>query len=96
MKTYNVNYDLGNPNRNYDGVFQAIKSCSNGFCRPTKSQWIINSSSTTAQIRDTISPFLDAGDKLFVAEVGNDWATWAIDKEITDWLKNNWRSACKV
>ncbi len=96
MKTYSITYDLGNPGRNYEGVSEQIKAVANGFCRPTKSQWIINSDASAAQIRDRISSKLDSGDKLLVNEVGNGWASWGLSNETNTWLHQFWRSACKV
>jgi hypothetical protein len=96
MKTYSITYDLGNPNRDYEGVFEQIKKLASGYCRPTKSHWLINSNSTPGEIRTAITAKMDAGDKLIVSEVGNLWATWGLDKATTDWLHAYWQSSCGV
>ena len=96
MKTYSITYDLGNPGRDYDGVVEAIKSLANGYCRPTESHWFINSENSTAKIRDHIALEMDSGDKLMVNSVGDDWASWGLNKSTNEWLKNHWRSACRV
>lgn len=96
MKTYSITYDLGNPGRNYEGVAEAIQSLANGYCRPTLSQWLINSESSATAIRDAISKQLDSGDKLVVNEVGDLWASWGLGDAKNTWLQNHWRSSCRV
>lgn len=96
MKTYSITYDLGNPNRDYDNVTEAIKSLSHGYCRPTESHWFINSNATASEIRDTVGNVMDSDDKLMVNEVGDTWASLGLRKATNDWLKKHWRSACRV
>ncbi len=96
MNTYSISYDLDKPNRNYDGVIDKIKELANGYCPVTQSHWLINSSLSATQIRDEIGTEMDSGDKLMVNEVGNLWATKGMSNEVNDWLKNTWRSSCKV
>lgn len=96
MKTYSITYDLGNPGRNYDGVAEAIKSIANGYCRPTESQWMVNSNLLAADIRDRVAKKLDGGDKLFVTEVADAWASWGLSTTTVEWLKAYWRSSCRL
>lgn len=96
MKTYSITYDLGNPTRDYEGVAAAIKSIANGFCRPTQSQWIVNSAQSAAQIRDVVGRKIDSDDKLFVTEVGDLWASRGLPKSTSEWLSAHWHSSCKV
>ncbi|MCO5155391.1 MAG: hypothetical protein M9945_01360 [Aquamicrobium sp.] len=96
MKTYSITYDLGNPGRAYGSVAEAIRQIANGYCRPTESQWIVNSSLSASEIRDVIGDNLDNGDKLFINEVGDDWASWGLSTSTIDWLHKYWRSSSSV
>ena len=49
--------------------------------------WLIKSELTSVQIRDALSPFIDADYKLLVINItGDNWATIGIKKTGNDWL----------
>jgi hypothetical protein len=51
---------------------------------------LVNSTKTAEQVRDDITPLVDSNDEILVIDVtGADWASWNIDKEVTDWMQNN-------
>lgn len=68
---YLVTYDLNKPGKNYEGVYQAIKSASTGvWCHYLESAWLIKSSlSTAASVLSLIRPHLDNNDRCMVLEV---------------------------
>jgi hypothetical protein len=91
MKTYLISYDLGVPetSADYQKVINRIKNYSS-WATPLKSQWLVNSTKTAKQVRDDITPLVDSNDEILVIDVtGADWASWNIDKEVTDWMQNN-------
>ncbi len=53
MSVYTVGYDLRKPGRNYSGLYRALSSCTN--CHALESMWFIDSSISTAQIRDHLT-----------------------------------------
>lgn len=94
MKTYCINYNLGNPHRDYRALIERIKSLGHGWCHCGGSHWFVNADMSTVQIRDHLTSVLDSNDSLIVHEVGNNWASWQMSVEVTNWLKANWCSSC--
>ena len=90
LKTYSITYDLGKPGQNYPNLINKIVEVSTTWCRPTKSHWFINTYLTGAQLRDILTLYLDTNDTLMINDVGADWATWGMAKEVNDWLHQNW------
>lgn len=97
MTTFSITYDLRNPGQNYRDVISKIKELGNGnWCRVTESAWFITSSSSASHIRDAIAAVADSNDKIMVHSVADDWASWNLGKDVNDWLRGNWQSACLV
>ena len=87
MSAIIITYDLSSPGRNYDDLYDRIKSYP-GWAHITQSSWAIAPRIDPAAVRDHLQPALDNNDKLFVAVLGN--AAWTgLDTDISDWIKNN-------
>lgn len=84
---YLVSYDLNKSGKNYDGVYEAIKSASNGvWCHALESVWIIQSSLSAKDIYGKVAPFIDLDDRLLVVGLTGEW--WGcLDSNISDYLK---------
>lgn len=91
MKTFFISYDLGVPESysDYVKLSDYLKSIFGAWARPVKSDWMVKSDLTAANIRDLIMSKLDSNDKLIIIEVSKDWATYNISSEVTEWMKNN-------
>jgi CRISPR/Cas system-associated endoribonuclease Cas2 len=87
MATYIVSYDLVKPGRNYEDLYNAIRSYGN-WGKVNESVWAIVTATTAAQVRDNLSKYMDANDRIFVVKSGSE-AAWrnAICKN--EWLKEN-------
>lgn len=83
-----ISYDLSKPGRNYDDLYEAIKQYG-GWWHCLESVWIVKTSQTCAQIRDALSPHLDANDSLAVFTLQGGWATTGLSKECNEWLRDN-------
>lgn len=45
---------------------------------------------TVAQVCDAAKDLIDSNDKLSVIDVtGANWGTWDVQKDVTDWMKQN-------
>ena len=71
-KPYTVDYDLVAPGRDYSALTTALVGL--GAKRGMQSKWFLTSASTALQIHDYLWKFMDANDRLFVAELSGDWA----------------------
>jgi len=91
LATLCVTYDLSKPGREYNDLYEYLKSFGT-WCRCLESTWLINTNKLCKDVRDEILKIIDSNDKLLVFSVGSDWAGYGLSKEIYDWLKNNWQS----
>lgn len=84
---YFIAYDLRKPDRNYDDLIKELKSFGTWW-HQTGSVWIVVTSKTTVEVRDYLKQFIDANDKLFVAQVSKNWAASGFTEQEYNWLKS--------
>lgn len=63
-----ITYDLCSPGRNYDDLYNAIKSYGT-WAHITESTWFVKTDDSCAQIRDNLLSHIDSNDRLFVGEL---------------------------
>jgi hypothetical protein len=86
-----ISYDLGEPetSSSYTDLIKKIKSYDD-WEKPEYSLWFIKTDKLTATVRDELSPYLDANDKLLVMRVtGSGWASHNLPSRVTSWMKEN-------
>lgn len=66
--THIISYDLCTPGKKYDKLIEAIKSFP-FWAKITESCWIIETSSTTEQVRSSLKTHMDGNDRIFVGEL---------------------------
>lgn len=89
MAVHWVNYDLNKSGQDYTKLIDYLKS-HQSWAKPLKSSFFVKTSLTASQLRDGITPYVDANDDVVVVTVTNQyWATKGISKEVTDWMKAN-------
>lgn len=87
MGAYIVTYDLARPGRDYDELHARIKAF-DGWARIAESSWAVATNQSAVQVRDYLTPAIDANDKLFVSRLGS--SAWiGLSSEVSEWLKNN-------
>ena len=84
---YIVLYDQCQPARDYDRLYQALKSFPN-WGKLTESAWAVVSESEAPQIRDYLKQFIDSGDRLIVIQSGRSGA-WTKVLANDEWVKTN-------
>jgi len=87
MATYIVSYDLLKPGQNYERLYDAIKSYTR-WARVNESLWAVVTTNTAVQIRDNLSKYIDANDRIFVVKSGVE-AAWRNSICKSEWLKEN-------
>lgn len=83
-----VTYDLRQPGRNYNDLYEAIKKLG-GWWHCLESIWIIKTEKSTAQVRDYLKNYIDVNDGLIVLGLNGNWASYGISNECSNWLKDN-------
>jgi len=83
-----ISYDLDKPNRNYEELYEKIKSLGSWW-HCLESVWIVDTAKNTAEIRDALTSVLDSGDKIAVFHLSKGWATKNLDKDCNNWLKEH-------
>jgi len=80
-----ISYDLRAPGRNYENVYNYLKSFTI-WGKLTESTWYISSPKDCVQIRDEIKRLVDLNDRIFVAEL-NGVAAWTSILMDSNYLK---------
>ena len=84
---YCISYDLHRPIRDYESLYNAIKSYYTWW-HQTGSVWFVVSSESAASIRNFLSKQIDTDDKLFVVALQREWAGVGFSQREYDWLKS--------
>jgi len=85
-----ISYDLGGPETS--GDYKKIGEYMRTFgtrCKPLESFWLVDTSLSCKQLRDSIGQYLDNNDKLLVLQWNQvNWATKGMPRDVNDWLTN--------
>ena len=87
MSSKVIEYDLRSPGRNYDALYEAIKSYGT-WAHLTESTWFVKTEKTCVQFRDRLLDVIDSNDRLFVGELTG-VAAWNSVICNNDYLKKN-------
>lgn len=87
MPSYIVCYDLRAPGRNYEPLYNRLRQYPN-WAKVTESNWVLTTGWTATQIRDDLTGYIDANDRLFVVKSGIE-AAWRNSICQDAWLRTN-------
>ena len=82
-----ITYDLCKSGKNYDELYEYLKSFSK-WAHICESVWFVSSSKSCPDIRNEINKIIDDDDRVFVAELTG-VAAWRNVLCDSDYLKNN-------
>ena len=82
-----ITYDLCSPGRNYDKLYEKIKSYSK-WAHICESTWFISTTNSCVDVRNNLVEVLDSNDRLFVAELTG-VAAWRNVICKSEYLKEN-------
>lgn len=90
MNTILVSYDLQAPEKDYEKLWEHLKSYPN-WARPLESFWLIKTDRTPNQMKEIIRDYyIDRDDKIFVVDVNGKAASWHnLSEKISEWIKNH-------
>jgi len=85
-----ISYDLINPGQNYETLINRIKQLG-GWAKIHMSYWYVNSSYTSAQAVDFLTPVLDSNDKVYVVDATNNVASWSnLPGDVAKHIQDSW------
>lgn len=91
MNTILISYDLNGHENSaaYEALINRIKEYSK-WAKPLESFWLVKTSSSASEVRDTLKPYIDEDDELLTINVtGDGWASKGLTERINNWLKTN-------
>lgn len=86
MKKYLISYDLNKADKNYDGLIDAIKDYN--YIKVLRSAWAIETNLSAESIYNSLKPYIDDNDYLFIVEINTNNEQGWLRKDIWNWLQN--------
>lgn len=87
MSSYIISYDLI-ADKDYNSLYEAIRGY-DSFAHILESVWVVNSSSSSKDIRSNLKSYIDDNDKLFIAKLTGESAWTNLSEEVSDWIHKN-------
>ncbi len=90
MNTLLVSYDLQTPGKDYEKLWDHLKSYSY-WAKPLESVWLVKTTRTPKEVKEIIRDnYIDQNDKLFVVDVTEKAASWHnLPEKVSAWIKDN-------
>jgi hypothetical protein len=85
MGVLSVSYDLRQPGRNYQPLYDALARYQH--CHALESLWFIDTGRTCAQVRGDLCGLVDRNDQVYVIRLHRDWAACQ-GEPCTEWLND--------
>lgn len=85
---YLITYDLKTPGKDYNPLYDAIKSIGD-YYHPLESTWLVKSHSNANSISTSLRAIMDNNDYLFVVNISKQDRQGWLPKTAWEWLKNN-------
>jgi len=90
MTTYIVGYDLTHKDgHDYTNLINALKKSFSNWWHNLDSTWVIVTSLSAVQVRDTLRPHMHRDDKLLVVQSAGIGAWSGFAESGSTWLKDN-------
>lgn len=82
---YLVNLTLQAPEEEYVGLLNTLKALG-PWSNRLRGCWLVECRLTARQIRDLLKPHLRSGDRLFIAQIAQNWAATGMGSGFPDWM----------
>ena len=84
---YAINYDLHQPGRDYEKLYEAIKGLGEWW-HYLGSTWLVSTNLTASQIWARLQPHSDSNDNFLVIGLTDDFSGWLPEKA-WNWIRNH-------
>ncbi|MGW4370096.1 hypothetical protein ACWEKT_31065 [Nocardia takedensis] len=89
MSVLMIGYDLNRPGQKYDELIEFLKS-QGTWWHALDSTWLVKTSLSASQMRDSVKAYVDANDQVLVVNVtGDAWASFGLSDKENKWLQDN-------
>ena len=89
MNAILIGYDLNRPGQNYNNLIAALKAYGTWW-HGLDSTWIVKTSSSAEQVRNSLLGHIDQNDRLLVVNITGQAAAWfGFDQTANTWLQQN-------
>lgn len=89
MKTFLVTYTLESFNDSFSVISKRIKEYPK-WARISQYAWLIQPDKSVSDVRSELKTAINEKGTILVIDVSSaTWATFAINKQVTDWMKEN-------
>jgi hypothetical protein len=85
---YSISYDLKKPGQDYEDLYKAIKGLGSN-CHPLLSTWLVDCKLTPRNVYDSLSPYLDKNDLIFISAVTKSNYYGLLPKNCVEWLNEH-------
>lgn len=85
-KVYNVSYDLNKKGKDYQGLYNELKSKQEWY-HLLDSTWLLCTSESAAQLWERLRSHIDNDDYIFIAEITNNYEGW-LPNSAWQWIKS--------
>jgi hypothetical protein len=83
---YAINYDLHAPNRDYSGLYKAIKDLGTWW-HHLESTWLVDTKLNATEIWAKLQSHVDKNDSMLIIRVAGDKNGW-LPQEAWDWINS--------
>lgn len=84
-----ISYDLKEPNRDYESLYEAIKNAGTSWWHYLESTWIINTNLPIDECSNLLHGAMDANDTLLIVDItGKAHQGW-LPSKAWDWFSTN-------
>lgn len=89
MKTFLITYTLDRFEELYPTISTKIKSYPK-WARISQNTWLIQTDESVSEVRSDLKATINEDGTILVIDVSSSaWATFAISKNVTNWMKEN-------
>ena len=86
MKAYCISYDLKSPNKDYKGLYDAIKMYP--WWHFLESTWLIKTGESPVVVWNHLAKHIDTNDRILIIEVRDNVQGW-LAKAAWEWIHEN-------
>jgi hypothetical protein len=87
---YLITYNRNSIFKNYNDLYEEIKSLGDSWWHHMNDTWLINTNMTAEQIANSLLRHINQDDKLLIIEVKENYRGW-LHKEAWDWIRETFR-----